>query len=69
MRLLRIPIIESDAQQVPEWIIGDLERRREQDEQREAPRLELPVPGYEYPEHPPEPKPAEAPSTVIVIDL
>jgi hypothetical protein len=65
MRFLRIPIVESDAQQMPEWIIGDLERRDE--ERREAPRLELPVP--EFPERLPEPKPAEAPSTVIVIDL
>ena len=65
MRLLRIPIVESDARQMPEWIIGDVGRRDE--ERREAPRLELPLP--EWPERLPEPRPAEAPSTIIVIDL
>jgi len=67
MRFLRIPIVEEDAQQMPEWVIHDLERQ-DREERREAPRerLELPLPEPHRQRSPPEPTPA---STIIVIDL
>lgn len=65
MRFLRIPIEESVAKQMPIWIIDGIQQEEEQ--RREAPRLELPLPDYPQTREPPR---EEAPtSTVIIIDL
>jgi hypothetical protein len=68
MRFLRIPIVSEDAQQLPDWVIGDLNREGERhEERREAPRLERP----ESPPPPPPraPEPERTGGTVIVFDI
>lgn len=67
MRFLRIPIVSEDAQQLPDWVIGDL--NREPEERREAPRLELPDQPPRAPQpRAPEPERSEG-GTVIVFDI
>lgn len=66
MRFLRIPIEESVAKKMPVWIIDGIQH--EEEERREAPRLQIPMP--EYPQTQEPPREEEAPrSTVIVIDI
>jgi hypothetical protein len=72
MRFLRIPIDESDARQMPEWIIEELTQRdrASQEGRRESPRLEMPRMNDEQtlPHQRPE-QPEALPSTIIIIDL
>lgn len=72
MRFLRIPIDESDARQMPEWIIDELAQRdrASQEDRRESPRLEMPRMNEDPTqtrERSEQPEPL--PSTIIVIDL
>jgi hypothetical protein len=70
MRFLRIPIDESDARQMPEWIIDELAERERasQEVRRELPRLEMPRMNEDQPLLS-ERQPEALPSTIIIIDL
>lgn len=51
------------------YIIEEIKKRQQEEEQFERPQLELPLPEYDYPEDNREAQETPEPKRVIIIDL